>query len=121
MEDPRLTEKEFFAALLAGDAGRLEAVLAPDFVLVDVMQGGLISREVLVDLVGSSQLRFLSIETVEAETRLYGPTAVIVGRTKMRMAFSGQEGEASSRYTHVLYNTGKSWQLVSAQGTQIVE
>ena len=59
-------EDEFFGALLRGDGTVLEAVLTPDFLLIDVMSGFEIPRDVLVALVGSRQLRFESVERIDS-------------------------------------------------------
>jgi hypothetical protein len=55
-------EDQFFQALLRGDRASLERVLAPDFLLIDVMTGSEIPRPVLLELVGSRQLVFASVE-----------------------------------------------------------
>ena len=70
------SEDRFFQALLRGDGAALQAVLAPDFLLIDVMTGSEIPGTVLQDLVGSGQLRFESVERVDARVRLYGSAAV---------------------------------------------
>ena len=44
-------EDRFFGGLLAVDRAALEQVLAPDFLLVDVMTGSEIPRDFLVDAV----------------------------------------------------------------------
>jgi ketosteroid isomerase-like protein len=46
-------EKSFFAALLKGDGAGLQNLLVDDFEMIDVMQGSVIPKSVLVDLVGS--------------------------------------------------------------------
>jgi ketosteroid isomerase-like protein len=113
-------EDEFFEALLRGDGTALEAVLTPDFLLIDVMSGSEIPRDVLVALVGSRQLRFESVERIDSLVRQYGDTAVVTGQTRMRGVFGDQRFEAHSRYTHVYVRNEQGWQLASAQGTPIV-
>ena len=112
-------EDEFFGALLRGDGTALEAVLTPDFLLIDVMSGSEIPRDVLVALVGSRQLRFESVERIDSLVRHYGNTAVVTGQTRMRGGLGDQRFEAHSRYTHVYVRNEQGWQLASAQGTPI--
>lgn len=117
--DALVTERAFFAALVAGDASSLARILSEDFLLIDVMTGGEIERPALLDAVGSGQLAFERIDPIEARVRVYGDTAVITGRTEMRGRFGGAPFGASSRYTHVFVRDGGGWRLSSAQGTRI--
>ena len=117
--DVRTAETAFFEALLRGSREQLEGVLGPDFVLIDVMTGSEIPREVLVDLVGSGQLVFESIERLEARVRLYPGMAVVTGATRMRGHYGEQDFGAHSRYTHVYEQAPDRWRLVTAQGTSI--
>src|SRR3954451_19649777 len=112
-------EDAFFDALLRGDGIALKAVLTPDFLLIDVMSGSEIHGDVLVDLVGSRQLRFESVERIDSRVRQYGNTAVVTGQTRMRGGFGDQAFAAHSRYTHVYVWNGQGWRLASAQGTPI--
>ena len=112
-------EDAFFGALLRGDGTALKAVLTPDFLLIDVMSGSEIPGDVLVDLVGSRQLRFESVERIDSRLRQYGDTAVVTGQTRMRGGFGDQRFEAHSRYTHVYVRSEQDWRLASAQGTPI--
>jgi ketosteroid isomerase-like protein len=112
-------EDKFFQALLRGDGAGLGAVLTPDFLLIDVMTGSEIPGAVLVDLVGSGQLRFESVERLDARVREYGEAAVVTGQTRMQGRFGDQPFSAHSRYTHVYVRAGKGWLLTSAQGTPI--
>lgn len=117
-------DQPFFSALLAGDAAELSALLTDDFVLVDVMAGGVISRDALIEVVASGQMVFSSIETPSvASVRTYDGVAITVGETRMSGRFGDEEWAAHSRYTHVFVRggAGAGWRLASAQGTQIVE
>ena len=112
-------EDQFFQALLRGDRASLERVLAPDFLLIDVMTGSEIPRPVLLELVGSRQLVFASVERIDARVRLYGKAAVVTGQTRMQGHYGEQQFGAHSRYTHVYVQAGGTWRLASAQGTPI--
>ena len=112
-------EDRFFAALLAVDRAGLERVLAPDFLLVDVMTGSEIPRDILVDAVGSRQLVFETIGRSGGRVRHYGNTAIVIGETRMRGRYGEQSFAAESRYTHVYVRDEGGWLLVTAQGTPI--
>jgi ketosteroid isomerase-like protein len=112
-------EDRFFRALLRGDAAGLTGVLTPDFLLIDVMTGSEVPGPVLVDLVGSGQLRFESVDRIDARVRRYSAAAVVTGQTRMQGRYGEQPFEAHSRYTHVYVHGPGGWLLASAQGTPI--
>ena len=115
-------DRAFFDALLAGDGGRLRELLTEDFAIVDVAAGGVTLREAFVLGVESRAVTFQSIETTpeDALVRFYGGTAVVIGRTRMRIAFGESALMAQSRYTHVFHRDGSgALRLASAQGTPI--
>ena len=74
---------------------------------------------VFEDIVGARQLRFDSVERLDARVRGYGPTAVVTGQTRMRGRYGEQPFSAHSRYTHVYVRSEDGWRLASAQGTPI--
>jgi hypothetical protein len=118
--DPLVTERAFFSALLSGNIDSLDSILADDFLMVDVLAGSEITKPMLLAAVGASQVKFEAIDPVESKVRVYSTdTAIIVGRTEMRFRAGGQSFTFSSRYTHVFALQDGSWQLASAQGTQI--
>ncbi|HEY9445285.1 MAG TPA: nuclear transport factor 2 family protein [Gemmatimonadales bacterium] len=112
-------EDRFFTALLQADGGVLDALLTPDFVLVDVMTGSEIPGPVLRELVAGRQLVFESIERIDSRVRVYGSAAVVTGQTRMGGRYQQQSWSAHSRYTHVYVRGDDGWRLASAQGTAI--
>jgi uncharacterized protein DUF4440 len=67
---PTTADRAFFAALLSSDGAALDALLTDDFILVDVMAGGVIGREALVDVVAS---RSVSSGVPYGDARRHGP------------------------------------------------
>jgi ketosteroid isomerase-like protein len=116
---PREADRQFFAALLAANVEVLRDLLADDFVLIDVFQGGEIPRESLLDAIAGRAVRFEAVEVLESRERRYGDVALITGRTEMRGHGEGQAWAVSSRYTHVFVQQQGRWRLVAAQGTRI--
>jgi len=112
-------EDRFFTALLQADGGALDALLTPDFVLVDVMTGSEIPGPVLRELVAGSQLLFESIERIDSRIRTHGSAAIVTGQTRMRGRYQQQSWSAHSRYTHIYIRGEDGWRLASAQGTAV--
>ena len=119
MSTPEHTDDAFFAALLAADGDALDQLLAQDFLIVDVVRGGITSRETFIAAIREGLAEFSEIEVSERSTRSYGHAAVIIGRTRMRGEIADESFVVESRYTHVVVADGESWRLASAQGTRI--
>jgi hypothetical protein len=117
--DPLAADREFFTALLSGSAETLDRILTEDFILIDVMRGGEITRDALLTVIASGQLKFETIEPAEVRVRLYQATAVVTGRTQMSGRFGETPFATRSRYTHVYVEQRGQWRLAAAQGTQI--
>lgn len=113
----------FFAALLAGDVRALAALLAEDFLIVDVLGGQVTDRATMLDAIGSGVLRFTRVDRdPERVTVRHRPgIGVVVGHTVMTMSFGGTATTVHSRYTHVFSDAGGVWHLLAAQGTPVAE
>jgi len=128
-------DREFFKALTDGNRGMTELIpsssgilLADDFILIDAMRGQKVPKTAIVELVGSGQLKFESITPADQHERRYGSTAIVIGRTEMRVRFEETAGmtelipsSRKSRYTRVYVEAQDHWMMVSAQGTQVSE
>ena len=86
----------FFAALVYSDVGMLRALLTEDFLIVDVMSGGVTGRDGFLATLDRGELTFTAIEPAEVTIRRYGGTVVVVGRTAMRGSFQGAEFAAAN-------------------------
>ena len=119
MTTPEQADDEFFAALVAGDADAVDALLARGFLIVSVVDGSVVQREQFVAVIRDRRARFDAIDVLDRTTRLYGGVALLVGRTAVHGTIGGEPFEAESRYTHVLVTDEDRWRLASAQDTPI--
>ena len=112
-------DESFFNALLAADHDSLAAILAGDFLIVDVLGGQVTRREDLLAVIGSGELQFADITRYPRErlVRHRNSVAVVVGRTRMTIRYQAVEATVRSRYTHVYVREDGRWHLMSAQGT----
>ena len=114
-------DREFFAALIGGKIEVLDELLVDDFILVDVMRGGEISKPALLAALASGQVKFESIDAAEGRVRNFGSMAIVNGRTEMRLRAGDSRLAVRSRYTHVYVEQKGRFRLAAAQGTQIAE
>ena len=114
-------DNTFFEALLAADAEALDRVLADDFVIVDVMAGGVNTRDDFLVAIQGGAVQFTVIDRAPSQVavRFRHGIAIAIGRTRMSVRSAFGESTVLSRYTHIFENASGSWRLVSAQGTRI--
>ncbi len=120
-QDPVAVDSQFFVWLTEANARAVDRLLTDDFLLIDVMRGGEVPKAALLAAMQSGDLKFESIEFADVRLRSYPGTAIVTGRTKMRMKFQETRAEAHSRYTHVYVMVGGQWRLAAGQGTPIAE
>lgn len=112
-------ERQFFTALIEGSVEALDRLLADDFLLIDVMRGSEVPKSALLAVLEAGQITFEAIEPVESRVRFYQTTAIVTGRTEMRVRFGDSTFSVSSRYTHVYIQQQGGWRMATAQGTPI--
>lgn len=120
-KDLRDADAGYAKALTGGNAAGLEALLAPDFVLVDVLSGARVGRADLIPLIASGALRFDGLETAVEQILDLGDTAVVIGLSSMRGAYGDQAFAARSCYAHTFVKTGRGWRMALAQGTKLAD
>ena len=90
-----------------------EFIFFKDRVYDYVMRGEEVPKTAIVELVGSGQLKFESITPAAEHVRRYGSTAIVIGRTGMRVRFEETAVTVESRYTHVCVEAQDHWMMVS--------
>lgn len=113
-------ERSFFDALLKADAVALGKLLAEDFLMIDLLRGSQLPKPALLEALRSGELRFERIEPSDPLVRLYRPTAIVTGRTRLAGRYGGSSFDTATRYTHVYAEQDGRWSLVAAQGTPVV-
>jgi len=119
--DPVAVDRQFFTWLTEANIDAIDRLLADDFLLIDVMRGGEVPKAALLAVLKSGDLKFERIEPADVRLRSYPGTAIVTGRTKMRVKFQQSSADAHSRYTHVYVMVGGQWRLAAGQGTSITE
>jgi ketosteroid isomerase-like protein len=120
-QDPIAVDRQFFVWLTEANVRAVDRLLMDDFLLIDVMRGGEVPKAALLAAMQSGDLKFESIEPADVRVRSYAGTAIVTGRTKMRIKFQETGAEVHSRYTHVYVTVDGQWRLAAGQGTPIAE
>lgn len=116
--------RQFAAAQKDYDAGKLDQLLAPDYVEVSPV-GEVDSRAKVIGFYAPEKKKerqgeLLSYELDEISTRLYGDTAVVIARLPFTVkAPDGQSVSRALRCTFVCRKAQGKWRIVSTQYTGI--
>jgi ketosteroid isomerase-like protein len=111
-------EREWALAHLRLDVRALDRLMAPEYIQIDD-RGGVVSREQVLASFESGERSWEEARSDEHDVRVYGNTAVVVGRWRARGANAGQHFDYAARYVSVWVERGGGWRMVSDQSTPI--
>jgi ketosteroid isomerase-like protein len=112
------TEDRRFAAMVEADTGALAHLLGPDLTYTHT-DGAQNTRAELLQLIGSGALRYASISPEAREVRVVGSSAVVTGRSAMRVGANGQLHAFRIRYLAVYRHGARGWELIAWQSTRL--
>src|SRR2546427_420545 len=112
------TEDRRFAAMVHADTSALASLLAPDLTYTHT-DGAQNTGAELLQLLGSGTLRYASIAPEAREVRVVGSSAVVTGRSAMRVEASGQVHAFRIRYLAVYRRGARGWELIAWQSTRL--
>ena len=95
-----------------GDADRLDALLADDFLSIGE-QGYQLGKREWIDR--HRDFRYLSVETTELDVRHYGTTAIVRCAQRSRASWRGEEMALAVRLSQVWIQEPDGWQFVAIQ------
>lgn len=113
----RALELKRFERLVAGDYDGLAALLADDLVYTH-SNARVDTKESYLAPLRAGSTRYLEFTPGELSVRVYGHTAVIVGRAQTRALVSGEQRRNDLRFTDVWVQRDGRWQLVAWQATR---
>jgi hypothetical protein len=115
-------EAAFHQAVLAADVKKLESLLDESFIWTHAA-GEQMTRQQLLDQLGSGRLKYSKLETNNVTVSVYGDTAVVRGVSpRQRSSIPGEgSGDASpftAFYTLTLINKGSGWKAVAMHSSR---
>lgn len=110
--DIRELQQAFDDAELRADTGRLNALLADDFMSIGE-RGYQLDKRQWIDR--HADFAYLSLETAELDLRRYEHTAIVRCVQRSRASWRGHEMALAVRLTQVWIELSAGWRLVSIQ------
>lgn len=116
----RLAERERFEAMLKQDVALLGTLLDDDLTYVH-SGGDLQNKAQFVELIRSKGLVYESIEPSDVQVRLHDGSAVVTGRSRMRVRNAAGMSSFGIRFTEVYVRRNGRWLLTAWESTKIGE
>lgn len=113
-------EKEFAQAIIKNDADAIGRFLADDWVIVDP-DGSIIDRSRFLAVIESGALTHEMMDSDDVSVRIYGDTAIVMGLTKSKGKFMGQDFTTRERATDIFVKQHGRWECVFSQLTRVTK
>jgi len=112
-------EQRLAKAWVQRDRSFIEALLAPDWTVIDPSGRIVTKQQVLDETFSSSDRQIESMTVDDVRVRILGIAAIATGRTRATGRYQGQTVSVALRFTDVFYLVDGQWQVVASQGTFI--
>jgi uncharacterized protein (TIGR02246 family) len=112
--------EDYATALSSNDAAALDRLTAPDYSFVD-RSGVIQNKAVRLAPLRSGQLKYETLKYDQVQVRLYGNTAIVTTRVKVKSTNNGADESGTFRSTLTLVRSapGSAWRVVASQATII--
>ncbi len=111
--------RAFFEALRRGDAAALGTMVADEFLSID-SNGARVDKAALLLRAQNQRVEVNAFLTRQmASSRLYGDTAVLIGKVEKRARTMPGQYRNEFAYTQVLVKRDGRWQIVASQESKI--
>ncbi len=118
-EEVMLVENAWTRAHLDGDVATLEHLMADDYLKIE-MDGSVSDRAATLAKYTPETRYWNYVAGDEYSVRVYGDTAVVIGRWTARGMNHGARFDYAARFLSVYVKRAGQWQMVSEQSTEIV-
>ncbi|HET7273347.1 MAG TPA: nuclear transport factor 2 family protein [Rubrobacter sp.] len=118
VEQVLLAERAWLLAHLQLDVPALDRLMDPGYLQID-SRGGVVGKEQVLASFRSGERHWTEAHSDEHFVRVYGNTAVVVGRWQARGTNAGRSFDYQARYVSVWVRHDAGWRMVSDQATPI--
>ena len=104
-------EKEFAEAIVKKDLEGIERLVADDWIIIGP-DGEIVERPRFFEVIKSGAMTHDTMESEDFRIRVYADSAVVIGITRTKGKFMGQEFSTQERATDVFVKRDGRWQCV---------
>lgn len=106
-----------YRAMMAKDRNTLEQILTPEFVLVH-MTGMRQPKDAFIDAVEDGTLNYYSAVTEDADVRVKGDTATLIGKSRVNAAvFGGGRHTWQLKQNLTCKKTNGTWRIAKSEAS----
>ncbi|MEJ7698452.1 MAG: nuclear transport factor 2 family protein [Pyrinomonadaceae bacterium] len=113
-------ERDWAKATVNRDASALDRIEADDYIFTDA-DGSLVTKKQDIADITSGNLTAESINVDEMKVRVFGDTAVVIGRTTVKAQYKGKDISGQYRVTDVFLKRNGKWQAVASHFSRITQ
>lgn len=110
-------EKRCATSLVNSDFKALGEIFADEWTLVS--DGQVISREQIFAQLKSGDLKFNAYELGELNVRIFGDTAIVIGRGSPHGEYHGQKFEEAEVFTDTFIRAGDGWRCILSHSSPV--
>ena len=115
----RSAEAARVAALAANDFAALDRILGDDLTYTH-SSGQTDGKQQFIETLKAGKTKYVSLDTLESQLRVYGTTAVMTGRMDVRILIDGKPVPLIPlKFTSVWVQRNGQWQFVAWQSTRV--
>jgi ketosteroid isomerase-like protein len=111
-------EQQIIDAIRQKNLTKWQNLVAEDWCLID-WQGQVINREQMFNALSTRDINIAAIEGRDLEARVYGDTAIVIGKVIVKGRYQGQDISGQYRVMDIWTQQSGQWQIVAAQQTPI--
>ena len=113
-------EKAFAEAIVRNDLEGIGGLVTDDWIVIDP-NGEIVDRARFFEVIKSGALTHDMMESEDLRVRVYGDSAVVIGVTRTKGKFMGQEFSTQERATDVFVKRDGRWQCVLTHLTRFAK
>ena len=114
----RQTNDEWVKALVRGDGGTLNRIMADDFFFAYPMEGD--DKFQFIEDVTSGRIKVEYLNRDNVSVRIWGHTAVLSAHDIAKWSYLGRDFSGHYKIVHIYAERNNEWQLVAVQACPIV-
>lgn len=118
-EQIKKMERDRAAAVVKGDVAMLEGLTADDYTLINA-NGQVSDKATTMNNIKTGNIKLTANEVSDLKVRVYGDTAVVIGKSSAKGTIGGRELKGPVMFTRVYVKKNGRWQSVAFQQTPIV-
>jgi ketosteroid isomerase-like protein len=117
-EQLKKMETDRAAAVVKGDAAKLDKETSDDYTLINV-NGQKSDKAQMMNSIKTGDIKLTSDDLSDMQVRVYGNTAVITGKADVKGTIGGKDASGQILFTRVYVKKGGRWQSVAFQQTKV--